>query len=107
MNYFNTKSSQINFDLDRILFNKVLKMKNSLCFSIAILIAISTVRTDDVPQYPVYTRTKTITDNKVKIKGTLNQTELVIYDFELEWDEFALDILIYLSQKRIRMNNFW
>ena len=55
-------------------------MKYSLCFSIAIFIATSTVRADNAPQYPVYIWIKTITDNKVKIKGTLNQTELAIYD---------------------------
>ena len=66
-----------------------MKIKYSLCLSIAILIAISTVKTDDAPKYPVYTWIKTITDYKVKIKGTLNQTELAIYDFELEWHEIA------------------
>ena len=69
-------------------------MKYSIGFLISILIAISLVRTDNAPQYPVYTWTKTITDNKVKIKGTLNQTELVILDFELKWDEIALALLI-------------
>ena len=48
-------------------------MKYSLCFTIAILIAMATVRADDAPQYPVYAWTKTITGDKVEIKGTLNQ----------------------------------
>ena len=63
-------------------------MKYSLCFTIAILIAIATVKTD-VPQYPIYTWVKTITGDKVEIKGTLNQNELVFYDFELYWHEIA------------------
>ena len=53
-------------------------MKYSLCFTIAILIAIATVRADDVPQYPIYTWVKTITGDKVEIKGTIDKTELVI-----------------------------
>ena len=63
-------------------------MKYSLCFTIAILIAIATVKAD-VPQYPIYTWVKTITGDKVEIKGTLNQNELVFYDFELYWHEIA------------------
>ena len=55
-------------------------MKYLLCFTIAI----TTVRVDDVPQYPIYAWVKTITSDKVEIKGTLNQNELVFYDFELD-----------------------
>ena len=64
-------------------------MKYSLCFTIAILIAIATVRADDIPQYPIYAWVKTITGDKAEIKETLNQNELVFYDFELDWHEIA------------------
>ena len=64
-------------------------MKYLLCFTIAVLIAIATVRADDVPRYPIYAWIKTITGDKVEIKGTLNQNELIFYDFELDWHEIA------------------
>ena len=66
-----------------------MKIKYSLCFTIAILIGIATVRADDVAQYPIYAWVKTITGDKVEIKGTLNLNELVFYDFELNWHEIA------------------